>query len=1090
MKNIWKIKQNRRMAAMLTAAVLMIPVDSSVMYSMNILAAIQNAPDLSQEDRTEDSGSPAAIQEISISTPEEFVAFSQNCVSDSYSQGKIFTLEADINLQGVDYNPVPVFAGTFDGKGHTIIGLSIQKDGSALGLFRYVEEGAVVKNLTVHGTISPKGSSINIGGFAGVNSGYITNCTFSGEIMAQEAPGGIAGCNEESGVIEGCTNLGQITGNIKTGGIAGNNEGIIQDCVNQGDINATDQGVETESDDSLSMGGISLEETIHVEKVNDAGGITGYSLGKILNCSNLGTIGYPHTGYNIGGIAGRQSGIIEQCQNHGRIRGRKDVGGIVGQFEPYIEIDYGEDTLGQLEDELDQLSGMGDNLSRLLEQAGDTASVNLDQVDKGMDRVKDIGEFYKDVLKRENDGLNQDMDISIEQIQYHMDRISFDPVDRESQSQYRQAQEKIRLMKELSKELDQKYPGSPTDIGALKKWLQERYEKMSQMYQYATELAANLGYLAAHVPKHLVDETEDMGYHLEQVQMEASALTDILQVNRDFIRRDLENMDTEMTDELNLLSGNVDTLTGDLKNSRLQIRDQKNQMEAQIDRIRTTISDGLERSREDKELFADISDTDEEINEGTVFACENMGDILADYQSGGIVGIIGMEVSLDPEQDLEAEEEKTLNTVRNAKALVKGNINRGDVQVKNDYAGGIAGKANLGALIQNQNYGDILAEDGNYAGGITGSSDYVLRQNFSKCSVDGNNYAGGIAGWAKDMKENYVMVSIRNREHEWIGSVAGDVDPEGMVEGNFYVDEGMGAVDGITRGGQAAALSYEAFCSMEQVPEEFNRLTVEFLVEDQVLKTIDCEYGGAVAEADIPKAPQKDGYYYQWEEKDLSCIRGNEKVHAIYKAWNTTIASSGDKMPLMLAESNFYPGTTLAAVRDENVEAIKAQWAAEGIQIPQGYELSGRYGYNITQPEGVKDPETITVHVLAEEIPSGAAIAVVRDKRLELLDSRRDGSYLVFQMDGIDAFFILIPEKSALLRIAPVAAALILLIFAAVWLAGKKRHKKRAGEEEDGQEAESEAKGESEAEAEEGDRTEKTEDREPEEKEEADVYVE
>ena len=83
-------------------------------------------------------------------------------------------------------------------------------------------------------------------------------------------------------------------------------------------------------------------------------------------------------------------------------------------------------------------------------------------------------------------------------------------------------------------------------------------------------------------------------------------------------------MVTEMTDELNLLSGNVDNLTVVLYNCRLQIRDQKNQMEAQIDRIRTTISDGLERSREDKELFADISDTDEEINEGTVFACENM----------------------------------------------------------------------------------------------------------------------------------------------------------------------------------------------------------------------------------------------------------------------------------------------------------------------------------------------------------------------------------------------------------------------------------------------------------------------------------
>lgn len=1047
---------NGKAAAALAAAFLLVQTDISLIYGIDALAApdtkegtrqvlSEDDTQADQETLSNEIENPVVLQTISIRTPEELITFSQNCVSESYSKGKLFILEEDINLQGTDFTPIPVFAGMFDGNGHTIIGLSIQKAGSDLGLFRYVEEGATVKALTLHGTISPKGSCKNIGGIVGVNRGTIEACIFSGEMMAQETLGGIAGCNEKTGTIVNCTNQGQLTGNRKTGGIVGNNVGTVENCRNQGEINATGQGVEieTEAEASLTVGNMNLEETVRVEKVNDAGGIAGFSQGTIRNCRNDKTIGYPHVGYNIGGIVGRQSGVVEQCQNYGAIRGRKDVGGIVGQFEPYIEISYDEDTLGKLEDELDELSHMGDNLSRLIDQTGDMASGNLDQVGRRMDRVRDIGEFYRDVFRSDNDELNQNIDTSVEEIQYQLDRISFDLTDKETESQYRQAQEKIRLIKELSKELDQGYPGSPTDLPALRKWLQDRYNKISQMYQYTVELAGNLSYLAVHVPKHAVDEVEDLSYRLEQVQMEASVLTDILQGNRDSIRRDLEDMGDEMSDELDLLSGNVDTLTDDLKNSRIQIRNQKNQIQDQIDQMRTTISDGIDRSREERDLFEDISDTDEEINEGTIFACENQGGILADYQSGGIVGIIGMEVSLDPEQDLEAEEEKTLNAVRNAKALVKGSVNKGNVQVKNDYAGGIAGKANLGALIQNQNYGDIVAKDGSYAGGITGSSDYVLRQNYSKCSVDGNDYAGGIAGWANDLKDNYAMVSIRNMAGEWIGSVAGDVDSEGMVEGNFYVDEGIGAIDNITREGQTEGLSYEMFCSMEQIPKEFNKLTVTFLVEEQVIKTIDCQYGGEVAAADIPKAPQKDGYYYQWEEKDLSCIKGNESVHAIYKAWNTTIASSGDKMPLMLAESNFYPGTTLAAGKNENAQEITAQWEKNGVLIPKGYNLQGQYTYNITQPEGVDAPESITIHVLAEGLPKQSVVCVFDNGTLKAVESRWDGSYLIFRTNGRDNFFILIPEKSIFIQMMPAAAALILMIAATAWIAVKMKGKKR-----------------------------------------------
>ena len=164
--------------------------------------------------------------------------------------------------------------------------------------------------------------------------------------------GGIAGTNKPAGIIRNCINEGTITGNLKTGGIAGLNEGLVEGCINRGGINATDQSAEIESD-SLSAAGISLEESIRVERVNDAGGISGLSLGTIRDCQNYGAVGYPHTGYNLGGIAGRQSGLVEQCFNYGEIQGRKDTGGIIGQFEPYLTVSYDEDVFGQLEDQLD-----------------------------------------------------------------------------------------------------------------------------------------------------------------------------------------------------------------------------------------------------------------------------------------------------------------------------------------------------------------------------------------------------------------------------------------------------------------------------------------------------------------------------------------------------------------------------------------------------------------------------------------------------------------------------------------------------------------------------------------------------------------
>lgn len=67
---------------------------------------------------------------ISISTAKELSALAENCVSDEWSKGKTIVLEADINLTGLDFEPVPLMNGTFDGQGHSIIGLRFDGAGS------------------------------------------------------------------------------------------------------------------------------------------------------------------------------------------------------------------------------------------------------------------------------------------------------------------------------------------------------------------------------------------------------------------------------------------------------------------------------------------------------------------------------------------------------------------------------------------------------------------------------------------------------------------------------------------------------------------------------------------------------------------------------------------------------------------------------------------------------------------------------------------------------------------------------------------------------------------------------------------------
>ncbi len=319
----------------------------------------------------------AAGRSIVISTAEEMIAFADNCRLDVWSEGRRVTLAGDIDLRGTDFVTIPYFAGFFDGKGYTVYRSDFEGAVAPVGLFSELREGATVSNLKVIGAVKPQGTAKEVGGIVGRNSGKIINCVFTGTVCGDSFVGGIVGKNLPAGEISGCVSNGMISGSNETGGIAGRNEGTISACENYAsvDVNSVDSTIKLDdfTEDLLSLGISGV-----VAAYTDVGGIAGFSQGFIFSSVNHGYVGYRHVGYNIGGIAGRSCGYVRGCENYGEINGRKDIGGIVGQMEPYIKVAISSDYTETLRVQLNALSSLIDKMTGDLSEGNAALSGRLD----------------------------------------------------------------------------------------------------------------------------------------------------------------------------------------------------------------------------------------------------------------------------------------------------------------------------------------------------------------------------------------------------------------------------------------------------------------------------------------------------------------------------------------------------------------------------------------------------------------------------------------------------------------------------------------------------------------------------------------
>jgi len=1012
----------------------------------------------------------AAESTVTIKTTEDLAELSRNCTLDTWSQGKTVILENDLDLHSIDFTPIPTFSGTFQGNGHTISGLTLTGSGNVRGLFRYIQNGATVQDLTVTGTIHPNGHQDDLGLLAGSNAGRILNCIASGTVMGDNRIGGLVGINETGGELVGCAFSGSVTGKHSTAGVVGENCGTLTRCSNSGSINTQDLEDAPKTDyTNLAQ----LNSMENVPAYTDVGGVAGYSKGTIQSCSNSGSVGYDQIGYNIGGIAGRSTGWLDGCVNTGTVSGRKDVGGIAGQLEPEVLQTFSEDFLDKL---LAQLDTLQDIMDRTANHAGSISDSVHAQMNDLTGKVRDT----KDIAKELTDAMTDWANGGIDQINELSARISWalDQLDDIMDDAVDLTKELDTLIRELEKVrkslLSASGAGSDAaaDLNAAVADLQIAAGMLAEVLpvisaamkdvvdalQGSGDISTALGNLSkaleglggaigpltnalVSISKALMSFSSAVDKALDQLKHVNDALgsvngklNDVVVGLNDMIHELSEKPDiridpispdiTDKGDALNnamdalldsgdalnaLLSDSADTLIADLKAVNNQFRSITNLIRSE----KSDWNQDQSKSKEDqiRDHFQDLSDSCDPAkqHDGRISASENKGEITGSTNLGGIVGSVGIEIDFDPDGDVTKAGDYSLNFHYQARALLTGCTNSGTITGRNDYAGGIVGQAYIGQITDCQSYGAV-STDGSYVGGIAGRSDSSIRLSWAKCTLSGEDYVGGIAGYGKTLSDCRSLVTVDGGAYT--GAIAGDVDEDGSVTGCLFTHETLGAIDGISYAGKAEPAAFDVLCAGDTVPKTFSQMELTFRADGKAVAVVPFQYGRGIDS--LPEIPAKKGFSAVWPDLDYTHLTASQTLDAVYTPYTSSLTDDTQTLPQILVDGSFSSRATVSHTSEP------VSWTdAKG---------SARTGTAVTVT--VDDPDmaaiSYTVHYRLPEDGKRYDLWVKTENGWETQDSTVDGSYLLFTSDRETVTFC-VQERTASPLLWVLLAVLILL---------------------------------------------------------------
>ena len=1056
---------------------------------------------------------------IYIHTAKDLCALSDSCAYDAWSRGKTVLLTADISLRGVDFEPIASFSGTFNGGGHTISGLTLTDSLSPAGLFLTLERGAFVHALKVEGQVAPGGTKEFVGGIAGRSYGTIEECSFFGVVKGESAVGGIVGRNEASGLVANCTVSGSVSANRYTGGIAGYNLGTLRACINSASVNTANVDPTLSLDDLSIDPASSLTDLVSVGAVesrnatSDTGGVAGYSSGSLLSCINRGAVGYPHFGYNVGGGAGRSDGFVDFCSNYGMIYGRKDVGGIVGQMEPYLCLSLRDDLIAKLRAELDKLNALvsstlddvdstNDHISSRLDsvsaytnaavddadslagQTTDFIDKNIGSVNELTDRAKTVTDALPDILKA-LEAAEDSMGDAIDALEQCNKDLTMSAADRAELSRFsNDLQQQSKALAALTDEL-RGYIESD-DVNSALACLVNVADVLSAM---ASDMSGITGLLTDYLQTAVPKAHEDIQRALRALDGTSGSLGSALRQARklieEFNERDeltfyplgegyqstLDSLFSNLRSTMNELDGLSDEVSADGTTLTADLRAVNDQMNAVVNLCLDIFVDMTDADASD--IFEDTSDENiDAVTFGKVRGCTNYGAVDADLNVGGIAGAMAIEYELDPEGD-QKESSSVFDRVYETKAVVQHCVNRGSISGKKDCIGGIVGEMDLGIVLSCEAYGSARSETGSYVGGIAGLSSAGIRSSWAKLTLSGKSSVGGIVGSGSEDTSSSAgsgctvtdcrsLVVVEDCD-QFSGAISGrDL---GVFRGNYFVSDTLRSLSG-----QAEPMDYAAFCALGSVPEDFLSFTLRFVCDGRTLKTLRFDYGDSFDFSVFPSLTEQSGSYPVWDRTDLTDLRFDTVVTAEYTAYRASLQSDAqraDGRSVFFVEGEFNETDSLTAaaqtpdpgafpqLADNRRTALKNYFSflSERTLPAMTVYRSVAEQWELSFPRDALAEHTIR-YLSPEEVSMDHCAVFVRrsDGSWQPVETTSMGSYLLFTAEGENVQLAVLTTAAVWWLWAIFLALIAAAVFFIVRVVHRKRRKKtvKSGKKENG----------------------------------------
>jgi len=206
------------------------------------------------------------------------------------------------------------FSGTFEGLGNPIDGLTVADETAPadVGLFAQLAAGGVVRDVTLSKVNFNDMASFAIGALVGDNFGTVANSSVSGQVtnMNSGCTGSLVGFSEQGALVSGSSSTAQLVlaygGSAIAGGLVGCSDGAIRSSLSKGSVQGS--------------------------CCSNIGGLTGqnFSHGLIVSSTASGTVTATDPNSSLGGLVGRNDGMIQSSSASGDAVGGTDCGGLVG----------------------------------------------------------------------------------------------------------------------------------------------------------------------------------------------------------------------------------------------------------------------------------------------------------------------------------------------------------------------------------------------------------------------------------------------------------------------------------------------------------------------------------------------------------------------------------------------------------------------------------------------------------------------------------------------------------------------------------------------------------------------------------------